>query len=107
MTFINWADSDEMLGLLVEYVADERSESQSDPARRAFLTELSAELADMTDGIRELSAAEAAGRLRDIRASQNDDFLGDPVLIHIEDCIEELQRIALSALPETHARPAF
>ena len=41
MTFIDWSNPDEMLGLLSEYVADERHEASGDPARESFLAELS------------------------------------------------------------------
>ena len=93
MTFINWSDSMEMLGLLCEYVADEKSDSQNDPVRVRFLDELSTELADLAERAPEMSADEAIERLRLMHASQADDFADDPVLTHVEDCIEELQRI--------------
>ena len=32
-------------------------------------------------------------RLRMIHNSKADDFAGDPVLTHVQDCIEELERI--------------
>jgi hypothetical protein len=91
MTFINWSDSEEMLGLLCEYVADEKSDSNDDPVRGRFLAKLSAELADLADGV--MPADEVIERLRVIHASQTDDFAGDPVLTHVQDCIEELERI--------------
>jgi hypothetical protein len=93
MTFINWSDSMEMLGLLCEYVADEKSDSQNDLVRARFLGELSTELADLAERAPEMSADEAIERLRVMHASRSDDFAGDPVLSHVEDCIEELERI--------------
>ncbi len=93
MTFINWSDSEEMVGLLFEYVADERSESHADPARERFLSELSAELAAFADQFMEMSADEAIDRLRAIHRFQADDFVGDPVLAHVEACIDEMERI--------------
>ena len=93
MTFIDWSDSEEMLGLLCEYVADEKSDSRDDPVRGRFLAELSAELADLADGVTGMSADETIERLRVIHASRVDDFAGDPVLTHVQDCIEELERI--------------
>ena len=47
MSFINWSDPEEMLGLLAEYVIDEEAYASEDPARSAFLHELSRELTAM------------------------------------------------------------
>lgn len=44
MGLIDWSDSDEMLGLLVEYVADEAVASHGDASRAHFLNQLSREL---------------------------------------------------------------
>ena len=95
MTFINWSDSEEMLGLLCEYVADEKSDSQNDHVRVRFLAELSADLADLAERAPGIPADEAIERLRVIHASRADDLAGDPVLTHVEACIEELERIRL------------
>jgi hypothetical protein len=92
MTFIDWSDSEEMLGLLAEYVADERNDSH-DPAREGFLAELSTELAALAREFDTLSSDEVIDRLRAIHRSQSEDFLGDPVLVHVEACIEEMERI--------------
>jgi hypothetical protein len=93
MTFINWSDSEEMLGLLCEYVADEKNDSQNDRVRVRFLAELSADLADLADRAPAMSADEAIERLRMMHASHAGDFAGDPVLTHVEACIAELERI--------------
>ena len=93
MTFINWSDSEEMLGLLCEYVADEKNESSNDRVRERFLAELSAELADLAGDAPGMSADEAIERLRVMLASRTRDFAGDPVLTHVEACIEELERL--------------
>ncbi len=87
------ASHTEMLGLLCEYVADESNDSQGDPARQCFLAELSAGLADLAGELGAISTGEVIGRLRSIYGSQADDFASDPVLVHIEACIEELERI--------------
>lgn len=94
MTFINWADSEEMLGLLAEYVADERNETRGDDDREAFLAELSAALSTLAEQHDRIPAGELIERLRSIRAEQDDAFAADPVLVHVEACIEELERIA-------------
>lgn len=93
MTFIDWSDSEEMLGLLSEYVADERNDALHDPVREGFLTALSAELTELARELDALSPDTVIDRLRAIHRSQAEDFLGDPVLVHVEACIEELERI--------------
>lgn len=93
MTFINWSDSEEMLGLLCEYVSDQKNDSLNDRIRARFLAELSADLGDLAARAPEMSADDTIERLRVIYASQADDFATDPVLTHVEDCIEELERI--------------
>lgn len=49
MSLIDWSDPEEMLGLLVEFVADEADASQCDVDRARFLTALSRELAGMVE----------------------------------------------------------
>lgn len=93
MTFIDWSDSEEMLGLLSDYVLDEKSDLENDDARRMFLSELSAELADLAGRAGGMSIDEAIDGLRAVLESQIEDFAGDPVLDHVEACIEELERI--------------
>ena len=93
MTFIDWSNSDEMLGLLSEYVADERHEAYGDPARESFLADLSAGLTGLTDRLDAMSPEELIEGLRAIHRSQAEEFGGDPVLLHVEACIEELERI--------------
>lgn len=97
MTFINWSDSEEMLGLLSEYVADERNDSADDDARETFLTELWTELAELTGGSDAMSPEELIDRLRAIHRLHAEDFPEDSVLIHVEACIEELERIRRDA----------
>ena len=84
MTFIDWSDSEEMIGLLVEYVADERNENQEDPNRRKFLSDL---LADLQ--VEELNLK----RLQKIYESIGREFKNDDVVVHVHDCIEELKRL--------------
>jgi len=93
MTFIDWANADEMFGLLCEYVADERADAENDRERRSFLAELGAELEDLADEFPTLPEGEAIAKLREIQASQPAEFIDDPVLVHVRDCIDELERI--------------
>ena len=93
MRFIDWSDPETMLGLLVEYVADEAMATQDDRGRADFLDQLSKDLLDVAD--QELdSSVEIAKALREILDSQLRDFVNDPVMIHIAHCIEELARIS-------------
>lgn len=91
-TLIDWSDPEEMLGLLCEYVADEKLDTQDDERVR-FLAELSSELAGLAIRAPDLPADELIEQLRAIDALQREDFAGDPVLTHVEACIEELERI--------------
>lgn len=93
MTFIDWSDPEEMLGLLTEYVADARQDSQADPGRAAFLDALLNDLTQLTRQSDEVSLDEAISRLREIQGIHSDDLGDDPVLRHVEDCIGELVRI--------------
>lgn len=94
MTFIDWSSPDEMLGLLCEYVVDERAAASSDGARRRFLAGLAddlEQLAEMQED--DASLEETLEELRALMASQPDEFEDDPVLGHVGDCIIELERL--------------
>lgn len=91
-TLIDWSDPEEMLGLLCEYVADEKLGARDDERVR-FLAGLSSELAGLADRAPDLPADEVIEQLRAIDEFYRDDFAGDPVLTHVEACIEELERI--------------
>jgi hypothetical protein len=93
MTFIDWSNPDEMLGLLSEYVADQRHEASEDLARESFLAELSVGLNRLTDRLEAMSSEELVEGLRELHRSQAPEFRKDPVLVHVEACIEELERI--------------
>ena len=93
MTFIDWSDPEEMLGLLTEYVADARSEAETDPVRARSLGALLNDLTQLTRRPPEASLDEAISGLRRIVGTHAEDLGDDPVLRHVEDCIEELVRI--------------
>ena len=93
MPFIDWSDPEEMLGLLIEFVADERAETGQDRERASFLERVHAELAHLSDDAPAMSPDEVIDRLRAVHGSQIVAFPGDPVLVHLEHCIEELERI--------------
>jgi hypothetical protein len=84
MTFIDWSDSEEMIGLLIEYVVDERNASNADPKRQKFLSDLLADLqADQLNLV----------RLQKIYESIDPEFKNDEVANHVHDCIDELKRL--------------
>jgi hypothetical protein len=93
MTFINWSDSEEMVALLTEFVQDERRESQGDQARETFLAGLLEELTQLNEQFTIISTDGAIQKLRSIQHSLNQEFSEDPVIAHLEACIEELERI--------------
>ena len=93
MAFIDWSDPQEMLGLLSEYVADERNGSSDDPAREVFLADLAAALVGLTDRLDGTSPGDVVDGLSAIHRSQAEEFGADPVLVHVAACIEELKRI--------------
>lgn len=93
MSFIDWSDPEEMLGLLSEYVADERSASSEDPVREGFLADLAAALVELTDRLEGTFPEAVIDGLRAIHRTHADQYGADPVLVHVEACIEELERI--------------
>jgi hypothetical protein len=93
MTFINWSDPDEMLTLLTEYVSDELSQSAHDRSRAELLANLLDEVTTLEDDFSALSPDASIAALRAIYETQPAELLSDPVLVHVEACIEELTRI--------------
>jgi len=93
MTFIDWSDPDEMFGLLCEYIADASQDGKSDTARRRFLMDLAAELDELGERFATLPQVETIEILRALLGSQPPEFAGDEALVHVNDCIEELERI--------------
>lgn len=93
MTLIDWSDPEAMLGLLIEYVDEEAASTRNDPERSGFLQQLSQDLLAVAE--EDLDAPDDIARsLREIRDSQSREFAGDPVMVHVEACIEEITRIA-------------
>jgi hypothetical protein len=93
VTFIDWSDAEGMFGLLLDFVADESSECRNDPERLRFLSDLSAKLRIVESQISEIPVSVVLQRLRDIQESVGPEFANDPVMLHLEDCIEEVQRV--------------
>ncbi len=93
MTFIDWSDAEEMVGLLAEYVADEQLQERTDRDRAEFLRELSSALRAVASQTTEVPVGQTIGSLRAIRESQSREFAGDAALVHLDHCIEELERL--------------
>jgi len=91
MSIIDWADPEEMLGLLSEYVRDELQEEAHDRARAAFLRQLAVDVDALCS---DEGAETTTARLRDLYESQPGEFADDPVVQHVRDCVLELERIA-------------
>jgi hypothetical protein len=103
MSLIDWSDPDEMLGLLLEYVLDEVAASHDHPDRSDFLSQLSRELQALAvhnDGAND----GAALTLREIIDAQPREFASDPVVAHLEACVEELHRIDTQRNPGRPSR---
>jgi hypothetical protein len=97
MPFIDWSDSEEMVGLLIEYISDEGNESHGDRKRNRFLSNLIAEITELEERFSKQFNAEAINQLQKIYNSIDSEFKEDPVTVHIRDCIEELERLTQSS----------
>lgn len=93
MTFIDWSDSEGMLALLIEFVADERNECRGDIKRQQFLADLLLDLTALEEQFATFSGTEGIDELRTIHNSIDQEFKDDPVMVHVKDCIEELERL--------------
>jgi hypothetical protein len=92
VSLIDWSDPEEMVGLLVEYVADEAAASYRDSDRAHFLNDLRRAIgAIAAQDFESVHRIERA--LREIHGSQPTEFASDPVMAHLQACIEEMQRI--------------
>ncbi|MGH7587586.1 MAG: hypothetical protein ACRELU_03230 [Gemmatimonadota bacterium] len=93
MTFIDLSDSEGMFGLLLDFVADEKAECEEDPERQRFLSDLLVQLRTLEARLAEVSACVIVQGLKDAYDSVGPEFAGDPVMAHLRDCIEELERV--------------
>ena len=93
MTFIDWSDAEGMFDLLVDLVADERAECRQDPERLRFVEDLLAQLRTVEAKLPQIPAAATIQSLEVIHGSADPVFAGDPVMVHLKDCIDELERV--------------
>ncbi len=105
MSILDWSDPGEMVGLLAEYVRDELGQALEDRERAGFLRALSSAVESLASHA-ELPPRETLARLRGIYASQQADFAADQALVHVHDCIQELERIEAQLRPPSGQRPA-
>lgn len=94
MSFIDWSDAEGIYGLLVDFVADEYLECRKDSERRWFLADLLTQLRGLESRLPGVRMAVAIRTLTEIHESADPGFAGDTVVAHLEDCIEELERVA-------------
>jgi hypothetical protein len=92
MTYIDLSDSEDIFGLLVDYLYDARSDA-GDSGRRSFLSGLIKQLEVLQEQFDVLAAAAVVARLRDIQSSIDPEFAEDPVVEHLGACADELERI--------------
>ena len=90
MTFIDWSDSEGMLELLAEFVSDAKNECLKDVKRQQFLSALFIQLNELVQQFS--NTQDAINRLRSTYNSIDPEFKDDAVTIHVNDCIEELER---------------
>lgn len=81
-----------MLGLLVEWVADEHGAAR-DSARADFLAGLSAELSALAERYDQTPPEELIESLRALHERRAEELPGDPALTHLADCIDEMERL--------------
>ena len=92
MTFIDLSDAEGMIGLYVELVADERAECQDDPERLRFVEELLAQLKSTEANLDHVHLSATVQRLKDLHESADYEFANDPVMVHLYDLIEEIEK---------------
>ncbi len=93
MPFIDWSDPEGMFDLLIEFVADERSNAR-DAKHRQLLSKLLNDLSALQMTFTTLSPNERVASLRAIRASLDEELENDPAVEHLEACVDELERIS-------------
>jgi hypothetical protein len=92
MAFVDFSDPEDMFDLLIDYITDERGETE-DSRRRRFLSGLLNSLADLQEQFAGLTAAQRIESLRELHRSIDAEFESDAVAQHLEDCAAELERI--------------
>jgi len=92
VTFIDLTDAEGMIGLYVELVADERAECQEDPDRLRFVEDLLTQLRSVEADLDQTSISATLQKLKALRESVDHDFTHDPVVVHLDDLAEEIEK---------------
>ena len=92
MTFIDLSDAEGMIGLYVELVADERAGCQDDPERLRFVEELLAQLKSIEANLDQVHLSATVQELKDLHESADNNFANDPVMVHLNDLVEEIEK---------------
>ncbi len=82
-----------MFALRVDVLAAERAEGDRDPERFQFLEDLLVRLQALETDFPSLKNTVAIERLKALREPVDSEFDNDPVVVHLADCIEELERV--------------
>ena len=90
MGYIDWSGAEELVSLLVEYVATERNNAEGDPARAGFLAKLQDGLSEIEHRIEVHGPTRAIAMLRALRDRLDEGFNDDSVVEHVDACIDEL-----------------
>jgi len=91
MPFIDWSNAEGLFDMLVEYVADAKTEAYGDTGRERFLQQLLSQLTAAQEYQEDLPLL--MDKLRSIIQSVNPEYGDDPVMEHLTACLEELERI--------------
>jgi len=92
MTFIDLSDVEGMIGLYVEFVADERTECQNDPERLRFVDDLLAQLESMEANLDQAHLSTTIQKLKGLHDSADHEFASDPVMGHLNDLLDEIEK---------------
>ena len=91
MTFIDLSDVEGMIGLYVEFVADERAECQNDPERLGVVDDLLARLKSMGANLDQIDLPTTIQKLKGLHESVGQEFARDPVMVHLSDLLDEIE----------------
>jgi hypothetical protein len=92
VTFLDLSDAEGMIGLYLELVADERTGCQDDPERLRFVEELLEQLKSMEANLDQVHLSATVQKLKDLHESADNDFANDPVMVHLNDLLEEIDK---------------
>ncbi|NNF08269.1 MAG: hypothetical protein HKN21_16020 [Candidatus Eisenbacteria bacterium] len=94
---IDWEDPQELFGMLMEFVADSRQETQSDAHRDEILGTLVEDLEASQWLFEDATPKEVAKRLRELEHRLEGLPPNDPVVEELTRCLEELDGLAEGA----------